>query len=389
MERSVLIRIGEIYLKGRNKNFFVNVLKRNIRRALLGLRHELVSRQNRLYVENYDVDDESEIVSRLTRVFGLHSVSRAIKTKTDIDEIARICVDAFPKEGRFRVSVKRADKRLSMNSTEIAAHIGEKMLENSDRLTVDLRDCDFEANVDIRENGETYVFRDRAMCPGGLPVGCGGSGMALLSGGIDSPVAMHRMAKRGMRLHATHFFSFPYTGEAAKQKAINLAEILSTSCGEITLHMAPFAEIQREIREKCPREYLITLMRRFMMRIAERLARDSGCAALITGESLGQVASQTAESMAAIEAVVGMPVFRPLIGSDKSEIVEEARRIGTYETSILPYEDCCTVFVPKNPIIHPTVALAEEYEKALDVDRLVSDSLAGVETLRIGKIDEK
>jgi thiamine biosynthesis protein ThiI len=381
MEKTILIRIGEIFLKGRNRDFFISALKRNINGALGGIACKINGSQSRIFVEDYSEDDEAEIIKRLKRVFGIHSVSPAVKIETDLAGISAACAELFPKAGTFRVTVNRADKKLALNSLQIASEIGAYMLEKSPDLTVNLFKYDFEVNVDIRESGVTFIFYDVIECSGGMPVGCGGNGMLLLSGGIDSPVAGYTMAKRGVKIFAVHYHSFPYTSEQAKEKVIDLAKRISVYCGDITLFVVPFTDIQYAIKENCPIEYMITIMRRFMMRIAEKLAKDNKCGAIITGESLGQVASQTMESINVTNGVVSLPVFRPLIGMDKDEIISVARKIDTYETSILPYEDCCTVFLPKNPVIRPKTELAEEYEKKLDVEKLTEDALSRVEVL--------
>ena len=381
MEHIILIRIGEIFLKGHNRNFFTSLLKSNIQDALKDIKCKVVSTQNRMFCEGYDREDEEEIISRLSKVFGIFNISPAVKIVTDLEKIAKLCCELFPKEGVFRVTVNRADKKIPLSSMEIARNIGAAMLGDSDRLTVNLHKYDFEVNVDIRENGYSYIFYRKIACAGGLPVGCGGNGMLLLSGGIDSPVAAFLMAKRGVRIKAVHFHSFPYTSEMAKEKVIKLARIVSRYCGPIELSVVPFTEIQYAIKEHCPIEYMVTIMRRFMMRIAEKLAYSKDCGAIITGESLGQVASQTMESILVTNSVVSLPVFRPLIGFDKSEIIDISRKIDAFETSILPYEDCCTVFLPKNPVIKPKLTFALETESSLDVDKLIEDAIARTETV--------
>lgn len=381
MERIILIRIGEIFLKGNNKSFFVSLLKNNILHTLEGLNFKFISTQNRMFVEQYDEMDEEEIISRLRAVFGIFNLSPAIKMPTDLSEIALECSRLSPDYGKFRVTVNRADKKLPFTSMEIAKNIGGVMLSECPKRKVDLFDYDFDVNVDIRENGYSYVFYKKIPCSGGLPVGCGGNGMLMLSGGIDSPVAAYLMAKRGVKVYGVHFHSFPFTSEMAKEKVISLAKIVSKYCGSLELSVVPFTEIQYAIKENCPIEYMITIMRRFMMRIAEKLALEKNCGAIITGESLGQVASQTMESINVTNSVVKIPVFRPLIGSDKSEIIEIAKSIDTFETSILPYEDCCTVFLPKNPVIKPKIYLAEEMESKLDVAALIESALKNTETI--------
>lgn len=379
MEKTILIRIGEIFLKGNNKKYFFDLLKKNIVEMLNGINYKLISNQNRIYLESYESEFEAEIISRLQCVFGIYSISPAYKLKTDLDIIAQTCSEIFPKEGAFRVTVNRADKSLSKNSMQIAREIGGFMLKNSTNLKVDLYNYDFDVEVDIRENGFSYIFYRRIICLGGLPVGCGGNGMLLLSGGIDSPAAGYLMAKRGVKLYAVHYHSFPYTSEQAKEKVVELARIVSRYAGKITLFVVPFTDIQHAIKEKCPIEYMITIMRRFMMKIAEKLAKKCNCGALITGESLGQVASQTMESINVTNSVVNLPVLRPLIGFDKNDIIEISEKINTFKTSILPYEDCCTVFLPKNPVIKPKIELAKEYEERLDIENLIENAIKQVE----------
>lgn len=381
MEHIILIRIGEIFLKGHNRNFFTSLLKNNICEALKDIKCKVVSTQNRMFCEGYNQDEEEEIISRLTTVFGIYNISPAVKLATNLEKIAELCCRLFPKEGVFRVTVNRADKKIPLSSMDIARNIGAEMLKDSSYRTVNLYKYDFEVNVDIRENGYSYIFYRKIACEGGLPVGCGGNVMLLLSGGIDSPVAAFLMAKRGVKIKAVHFHSFPYTSEMAKEKVIKLAKIVSRYCGPIELSVVPFTEIQYAIKENCPIEYMITIMRRFMMRIAEKLAYEKNCGAIVTGESLGQVASQTMESIMVTNSVVSLPVFRPLIGFDKSEIIEISRKIDAFETSILPYEDCCTVFLPKNPVIKPKLNYALELEVPLDIEKLVDDAIAGTETV--------
>ena len=368
----ILIRFGEIFLKGNNRNYFESLLIKNIKLALTGLNYRFARTQGRYFIEEFDPNDMDEIISRLTKVFGIHSISPTVKVKTDLDEICKVAAAISPKEGVFRVTVKRADKRYPMTSMELGAKIGGYMLHHTGgRLKVDLFDYDFELFVDLRESGYTYLFYDKIMGAQGLPTGCSGNAMLLLSGGIDSPVAGYVMAKRGLKIYAIHYHSFPYTSELALQKVKDLAKKLTPYCGDIKLAVVPFTEIQYAIHEHCPQEFMITIMRRFMMRIAERVARKYECGALITGESLGQVASQTMQSINVTNSVVTLPVFRPLIGNDKAEIIEIANKIDTFDISIRPYEDCCTVFLPKNPVIKPKLSEAIEYENRLDINALI------------------
>lgn len=383
MENVIILRYGEVFLKGGNKYYFESVLSENIKSALEPYKFRFVKMQNRYLIADYDTDAENELLKRLTRVFGLYSVSRAKKCGADLSEIAKTAAEVSPKEGIFRVTVNRADKKLPLTSTQIASDIGAYMLSKSDKLSVNLFEYDFEVKVDIRENGTSYIYFEDIKCAGGLPVGTGGGGMLLLSGGIDSPVAGYMMAKRGMKLFAVHFHSYPYTSPMAREKVIKLATILSRYAGEIEIAVVPFTEIQYAIHTDCPEAFMITVMRRFMMRIACEIARFKNCGALITGESLGQVASQTVESITVTNAAATLPVLRPLIGFDKSEIIEIAGKIDTFETSILPYEDCCTVFLPKNPVIKPKLSVIEQAESVLDIDALVKKAVAETEYITV------
>lgn len=389
MEKVVVIRYGELFLKGKNRDYFESLLIRNVKSALQGVDCTFQRSQGRYFVENFDEDDCGEILQRLSRVFGIHSLSVAdkvaVRSDEDFPEIrvslaqaARKAAENAQGKLRFRVTVKRADKRIPMTSAEIAAALGGTVLSLGG-FKVDLTsyDCDFK--VDIRENGFALVYTDVFQGAGGLPVGCSGRGMLLLSGGIDSPVAAYMMAKRGMKIFAVHFASPPYTSEKAREKVLELRDIVTAYAGGIRLFVVPFTDIQLAIHKNCPANYMITIMRRFMMRIACRLAETYDCGAVITGESLGQVASQTVESMTCTGDTATLPVFRPLIGMDKDEIMTLAKKIGTYETSIQPYEDCCTVFLPKSPAIHPSLDSVRKAEAALDVEALTEAALAAVE----------
>ena len=288
-----------------------------------------------------------------------------------------------PVYGTFKVNTNRADKRFPIPSMKLSADIGGKILEQNPTLKVDLFHPDTVVSIDIRENGKTFIYSDVIKGVNGMPVGTAGKGIIMLSGGIDSPVAMYMMAKRGMTLRSVHFHSFPYTSMQAKQKVLDLAKIVKKYTLHMTVDVVSFTEIQTAIHEKCPEEYMITIMRRFMMRIAEKLAQKHGAGAVITGESLGQVASQTLESITSTNSVATLPVFRPLIGFDKDEIIEIAQKIGTFETSILPYEDCCTIFLPKKPVTKPRLSAVLKVESALDVDTLVNNALQNIEVVEI------
>lgn len=385
MERVILLRFSEIFLKGNNRKFFEKKLIDNIKETLKSYEYRFSTSQNRYVVSNYDVDLETEIVERLKKVFGIYSLSVANKVKTDFDEIRKAAVDLFDDTPlKFRVTVRRADKRVEITSPVMAAEIGGDILEKYPETSVDLTNFDKEVYVDIRENGYTYIFLDKIHCAGGMPVGSSGKALCLLSGGIDSPVAAYMMAKRGLQIDAIHFHSMPYTSEQAKEKVVSLAKIVSAYAGHIKLHVVPFTEIQENIHKFCPPEYMITIMRRIMMRISERLAMQINAGALVTGESLGQVASQTMQSITVTNKVIErLPVFRPLIGFDKEEIVKISKHIDAFETSILPYQDCCTIFLPKNPVIRPKLELIERAEKALDVEGLIKRAIDNIEVIEV------
>lgn len=382
---TILIRYGEIFLKGNNRGYFESALAKNIRTALENFKFKFVRAQNRFLLEDYDEAYETDIIDKLTKIFGIHSVSVAVKVKSTEEELEKAAVLMMKdKSGTFRVTVNRADKKIQKSSMELAARLGGAVLESNPNLTVNLHVFDTDLYVDIRENGLSYLFTDKIMGAGGMPVGTAGAGMVLLSGGIDSPVAAYMMAKRGLKLHAIHFHSAPYTSEMAKQKVVDLAGIVKNYSGPIVLHVIPFTDVQLKIHEKCPAELMITIMRRFMMRIAERVAKANSCGALITGESLGQVASQTMESITVTNGVIeDLPVFRPLIGMDKTEIMDIARNIDTYDTSILPYEDCCTVFLPKNPVIRPKLETVLKAEAKLDVETLIAACIENQEIINV------
>lgn len=380
----IMLRFGEIFLKGRNKSYFEKLLIDNIKAKLEDVQCEFVRTQNRYYIENYDENLTEELVSRMKKVFGLHSLSVATKVETNYDALDETALEYAPDvESTFRITVNRADKSLDKNSAQIAADVGAYVLARRKGYKVDLYKPKIEIKIDIREKGYSYVFRDIEMCAQGMPVGCSGSGMLLLSGGFDSPVAGYRMARRGMNLCAIHYHSFPYTSEQAKQKVIDLAQVLTGYAGEIRLFIVPFTEIQFAIHEKCRPDYMITIMRRIMIDIAEKVAVANGCGALITGESLGQVASQTLQSLTVTnDAVSALPVFRPLIGMDKYEIMKTAEEIGTYKLSELPYQDCCTVFLPKNPVIKPSLEIAKKEQARIeDLETLVRDAIENIETV--------
>lgn len=390
MKKVLLLRCGEIFLKGKNKAFFENKLIENIKKALEGLEYTFIRTQNRYYVEDYEEWLQDEFVDRLTKVFGLTSLSIASKIKSEYELMGQAVQELVPQgNASFRVSVTRADKRLDKNSMQIAAMMGGYCLDKNPMLKVDLHKPQVEIFVDIREKGYSYVFSGKIPCAGGMPVGTAGRGMLLLSGGFDSPVAGWRMARRGMEIYAIHYYSYPHTSELAKQKVVDLAQKLTKYCGNIKLFVVPFTDIQQKIHQYCRADYMITVMRRIMLDIAERTAVKYGCGALITGESLAQVASQTTESITVTNNAVNvLPIFRPLIGMDKNEIMDTAKAIDTYATSELPYEDCCTVFLPKYPVIKPSIQVAvKEQSRIVNLEESISEAIENVEVISLSPLN--
>ncbi len=386
MEKAIIIRFCEIHLKGKNRRFFENLLVENIEKSLSDIQHKLLSFHSRYLVTDYDEFDYDLIVNRLKKVAGIHTFSLANVVSNDPEEIISKAVEVCDgKVGTFKVETNRAEKSFPYLSVDFSREVGGRILDKfSKNLKVDVKNPNFIVNIDIREDGKTFIFTDYIKGMGGMPVGSSGKGLLLISGGIDSPVAGYMTTKRGMKIDALHFESFPYTGEAAKEKVIKLSKMVSEfNGGNMNLYVCHFTEIQEAIHKNCPEEFMITMMRRFMMRIAERLSVKIHDQAIITGENLGQVASQTIESITSSNSVVSMPVLRPLIMFDKLEIIDIAEKIGTYETSILPYEDCCTVFLPKFPAIKPNLEKVIQAEKALDVEGLIEKAMSNLECIKL------
>lgn len=384
MNKVIIIRYCEIHLKKKNRGYFERMLGENINRALAGLNYKYVKIHARYLIEEFDDCDYDEILSRLLKVGGIHSVSPAIVIKSDAEEIYKnVLALCEGKSGTFKVETNRADKTFPVHSVDMSAEAGGRILEANESLSVNLKHPDFVVNIDIRESGETLIYTDVIKGMGGLPVGSAGKGLLLLSGGIDSPVAGYMVAKRGMRIKALHFHSYPYTSDVAKQKVIDLAKIIAPYTGGVDLYTVSVTHIQEAIHRDCPEEMMITILRRFMMRIASLMCDKLGTQAIITGESLGQVASQTIESLTTSNAVATYPVLRPLIAFDKLDIIAIAEKIGTYETSILPYEDCCTVFLPRFPLIRPQLDKVEKFESKLDVDGLIKEAMSTIEKIKI------
>ncbi len=389
MKEIVLAKYGEIILKGGNRPRFENILINNINNALkqVAKAHVRVM-QATVYVNVEDQEKIDLVIERMSKIFGIVSITRAAVCEKDIDKI-KLCAKEYLKDElqdgvKFKVEAKRSDKAFPFKSPEICMEVGGYLDDEFPNISVDVHNPDRTVKVEVREFGAyIYCMENKIRGQGGMPIGTGSKATLLLSGGIDSPVAGHMIAKRGVEIDAVNFFSFPYTSERAKEKVISLARIIAQYTSKINLYIVPFTEIQLQIRECCPEEHMTLIMRRFMMRIAERIAEKNKSLALITGESVGQVASQTLAALDVTNAVVDMPILQPLIGMDKLEIMDRAREIGTFETSILPYEDCCTVFTPKHPTVNPRRANIEKTEMALNVSELIESALQGVEKLEI------
>ncbi|MBR2385149.1 MAG: tRNA 4-thiouridine(8) synthase ThiI [Clostridia bacterium] len=385
MKRIIIIRVCEIFLKGKNRFYFLNLLEEHVKKALTGINFKLEKLQMRYLVEDFDESDFQTIIDKLKKVSGVHTISPAYSVDSDYEKIKEcvlpLCQDF---KGSFKVETNRADKSFPIPSVELSRMIGGDVLSVYGKdVYVDVKKPENIVKIDMRENGKSLIYTQVIKCVGGMPIGSSGHGFLMLSGGIDSPVAGYMMCKRGMKLSSVHFHSYPYTGEAAKEKVITLGKMIAEYSAGMKLYVVKFTKIQEAIHERCAEDLMITMMRRFMMRITERLAKMHGGQAIITGESLGQVASQTVESITSSNSVVEMPVFRPLIAFDKLETIEIAEKIGTYETSILPYEDCCTVFLPKYPAIKPKMDRILKEEARLDVESLIEEAINDVEVIQL------
>ena len=393
MKEIFLLKLGEIVLKGANKRQFEDKLRYNIRRRMkMYGNFDVYIMQSTVYVQ--PMDDEADIDGAWEAcrcIFGLVSLCRCKACEKNLDSIYNTIEEYLGDEldcaESFKVESKRSDKRFAYNSMEISREIGGRLAEAHPEVRVDVHKPAYTVYVEVRDLA-AYVHGPAVPGAGGLPTGVGGRAMCLLSGGIDSPVAAYMMAKRGVEVECVHFFSYPYTSQLARDKVMELARLVTKYCGRMTVNVVSFTKIQEEIRDNCPEEFFTLIMRRFMMEISERIAKDDGCEALITGENLGQVASQTMQAMAVTGAVVDMPIFMPLIGMDKEEIIRIDRKIGTMETSVLPYEDCCTVFTPKHPKTKPTLGQLINAEKNLDREALIQEALATVEKIAVKYDDE-
>ena len=388
MHEIILCKLGEVVLKGLNRHSFETKLMSNIRRRTQKFgKFKIYSRQSTIYVEPVGEDcDLAGAYAACKQVFGLIAITKAVpceKSKEAILETAKAYLGGeLQKAKSFKVETKRADKSFPMGSIEISQWVGGMLHDAFPHLKVDVHAPELTVYVEVRADA-AYVHAPAEPAAGGLPLGMGGSALSLLSGGIDSPVSSYMMAKRGVVLEMLHFAAPPYTSDLARQKVLQLAQELTAWCGRMSVHIVPLTEIQEQIRKQCPEEYFTLITRRFMMRIADRLAKEFDCRALVTGENLGQVASQTMEALRVSEDVTDLPVLRPLIGMDKEEIVRIARHIGTFDTSILPYEDCCTVFTPRHPKTKPHVEEVREIESVLDTEGLVSRAMEQREVVKV------
>ena len=388
MNEMILLKLGELVLKGLNRRSFEDKLQANIHRRLHPFgQFRVYTRQSTTYVEPKDDScDVHGAYEALKKVFGIVGLSLARPCEKDPDAILAACKeflnDRLSTAKTFKVETKRADKTFPMPSIKLSQYVGGELHEAYDNLEVDVHNPELTVYVEIRDYA-AYVHANPEPGAGGLPVGINGRAVSLLSGGIDSPVASYMIAKRGVALEMVHFFSYPYTSPEAKEKVIELARLLTPYCGRLTVHVVPFTAIQEELRRSCPEELFTVIMRRFMMRISEAVAKRCGAKALVTGECLGQVASQTMEAMNVTGSVVNLPVLRPVIGMDKEEIVQIARKINTFETSILPYEDCCTVFTPRHPRLRPLPGEVEAAEANLDIEAMVQAAVDGIERVQV------
>ena len=392
MNEMFLMKLGEVVLKGANKRQFENRLRHNVRRRMEPFGNfDVYILQSTVYIQPMDdLADLDGAWEACHSIFGVVSLCRCRPCEKNVDAIYD-AVEAYLGDDldmaeSFKVESKRSDKAFPLTSIALSQEIGGRLAEAHPNCLVDVHHPAYTVYVEVRDLA-AYVHGPAEPGAGGLPTGVGGRGMCLLSGGIDSPVAAYMMARRGMEIECVHFFSYPYTSQLAKDKVLELARLVTKYCGRMTVNVVPFTEIQEAIRDNCPEEYFTLIMRRFMMEISQRIGRNDGCGALMTGENLGQVASQTMEAMAVTGAVVDMPIFMPLVGMDKEQIVTIARHIGTMDTSILPYEDCCTVFTPKHPKTKPTLGQVEHAERKLDREALILRAIEGVEKVTVRYAD--
>jgi len=382
MKKLIIIKYGELTTKHDNINFFIKTLKNNIESSLSGIDNKITYDVGRMFIET---DEYDEVVKKLTNTFGIHEINIAYEIDDrSLDNISKVLIELLSDKdfNTFKVVTKRSDKSYPIKSMDISRTLGGVVLKNKKTVKVDVNNPELLINVEIRNN-KAYLYFEKVEGIGGYPVGTLGKGMLMLSGGIDSPIAGYLAMKRGIRIEGVYFDSPPHTSIDAKNKVLELASILSSYSGYVKLHVIHFTEIQEAIYRYCPKEYMITIMRRMMYRIAEKLAHKNNCKAIINGESVGQVASQTLTSMAAINEVIKMPVLRPVCCYDKIEIIDLAKKIGTYDISIRPFQDCCTIFVPEHPVINPEIEKAREYEQAFDFETLINAAVKNDEVIKL------
>lgn len=384
MNKLLLIKYGELSTKKDNINYFIRTLKENIEASIKGIDVELIYDKGRMFIKTNE-DNFDEIMDKLKHIFGIHEIVIAYElSNNDIEELKNSLIEIIKDKeiDTFKIETKRSNKNYPLTSIEVSRILGGVVLKNKENVSVDVHNPNTYINVEIRLNN-AYIYFDRIKGIGGYPVGSLGKGLLMLSGGIDSPVAGYLALKRGVRIEGLYFESPPHTSEAAKNKVIKLAQELSKYSGYVKLHVVNFTEIQETILKNCPHEYLITIMRRMMYRISERIAKNANAKVIVNGESIGQVASQTLTSMSVINETINMPVIRPVACLDKIEIIDIAKKIGTYETSILPFEDCCTIFVPDHPVINPVSSLAQEYESSFDYEELIRKCVKEHEIIKV------
>ncbi|MDF0174931.1 tRNA 4-thiouridine(8) synthase ThiI [Staphylococcus pseudintermedius] len=384
----ILVRYGELTLKGGNRKTFVSQLRSNVKRGLMPLKgYEVKANRDRMYIQLEPEADIEEMMTRISKVFGVHSISPVLKLEKSMDAVyehARLFAQNYEAGDSFKIEVKRSDKNFEYETFAIQRMVGGEVLKSNTSLHVDVRQPDHEIKVEVRLDA-IYMYDRIIPAIGGLPVGTGGKTLLMLSGGIDSPVAGMEVMRRGVTIEAIHFHSPPFTSEKAKEKVIELTRIMAERVGSIRLHIVPFTEVQKQIHKVVHERYTMTSTRRMMLRIADKVVYQIGADAIVNGENLGQVASQTLKSMYAINAVTNTPILRPLLSLDKEEIVQKAKDIGTFETSIQPYEDCCTIFTPKNPVTEPQFEKVLQYESGFDFEEMIDRAVGNIETIVIDK----
>ncbi|ARJ50005.1 tRNA uracil 4-sulfurtransferase ThiI [Staphylococcus lutrae] len=384
----ILVRYGELTLKGGNRKTFVSQLRSNVKRALMPLKgYEVKANRDRMYIQLEPEADIETMMSRISKVFGVHSISPVLKLEKTMDAVYAHAIqfaNQYASGDSFKIEVKRSDKSFEYETFEIQRMVGGAVLKNNDKIHVDVRQPDHEIKIEVRRDA-IYMYDRVISAIGGLPVGTGGKTLLMLSGGIDSPVAGMEVMRRGVTIEAIHFHSPPFTSEKAKEKVIELTRIMAERVGTIRLHIVPFTEVQKQVHKVVHERYTMTSTRRMMLKIADKVVHQIGADAIVNGENLGQVASQTLKSMYAINAVTATPVLRPLLSLDKEEIVKKAKEIGTFETSIQPYEDCCTIFTPKNPVTEPQFDKVIQYESGFDFEPLIEEAVSNIETLVVDK----